>query len=139
MKLLRGQHWLSIWGLLALALQLAWAGAHVHPHGDIPSPAMAGFSALADTADAASEIPDSTHGEHQHESWPDCSTCWTQALAAALLLPFVASVSPRLRVRDSTVGWHQGLPPASVAALGFQARAPPSIERAQGAFSHAVM
>lgn len=139
MKLLRGQHWLSIWGLLALALQLAWAGAHVHPHGDNPSPAMAGFSALADTVDAASEIPDSTHGEHQHESWPDCSTCWTQALAAALLLPSLASVSARLSIGDSAVRWQAEFPPVSVSPHGFQARAPPSIERAQGAFSHAVM
>lgn len=124
-KLLRRHHWLSIWGLLALALQLALAGAHVHSHDDVLPSAIAGHSELADSASSAGQVPGSTQDEHRHASWPDCSTCWTQGLAGALLLPFIASVAPHFRIGKIAAGWQSGFPPVSIAPQGFQARAPP--------------
>lgn len=122
-RLFRRQRWLCIWGLLALALQLAWAAGHVHiHHADNPS-FVAAVEELGDLAGAGEDHDGPA--EHQQNASHDCATCWTQSLAWALAVPlFPAILLPRPN-ENMAAAWQPGAPPVFAIPHGFQARAPP--------------
>jgi hypothetical protein len=137
-SVLRRQRWLFVWGLLALALQLAWAAGHVHQHeaghharivfaaGDLLLGAEAGHANGHDLEDAGRT--GSGGEEHPDAAHPHCATCWTQSLASTLALPVFPVLPLRRALRPLTGPDQSGPAPAFAIPRGFKARAPPLLQ-----------
>jgi len=123
---LRRQKWLFAWGLIALAMQLAWATGHVHPAAGLHA---AIHGAVAASPGASAEVAPDEDGDdhHHHAAHPPCAICWVQALATALVVPALPAIPLHRSLRQHALACLTCSAPAFTIPHVFQARAPPSI------------